>query len=242
MCAAARRLVVALTVSAALIALGGGPAAYGLTTAGHSHGGGVPAAGPPTHRGISALRPYRARLGGGERPRGERPGGERGAGRFPGPGGERPGPPRFPGAGGPGEQPAPGGVPGIGQIGRPPSAPRGGSAAIDPALVTLLEQTDTTWAAATTGAQTAAPLELVSGKAVIAIGGFSGGDPAPTLAQFQRYVANGQVRYFIAVGPGGFGGPGGPGSGGAIAAWVAANFTATTVGGTTVYDLAGVAR
>ena len=32
----------------------------------------------------------------------------------------------------------------------------------------------------------------------MAIGGFTGGDHSPTLAQFQEYVADGQVRYFIA--------------------------------------------
>jgi hypothetical protein len=80
----------------------------------------------------------------------------------------------------------------------------------------------------------AAPLQLASGRPVISIGGFNGGDPAPTLAQFQAYVASGQVHYFVAGG--GFGG-GGRGGDSAIATWVAAHFTATTVGGATVYDL-----
>ena len=78
----------------------------------------------------------------------------------------------------------------------------------------------------------------------MAIGGFTGSDPAPTLAQFEKYVATGKVRYFI--GGGGMGGMGGGGGGGAggdrggsdIASWVAAHYTATTVGGQTVYDLA----
>ena len=97
-----------------------------------------------------------------------------------------------------------------------------------PALVTLLQQTDTTWAAATTGAQSAGPLELASGKAVIAIGGFSGTDPAPTLAQFQKYVAAGQVRYFIEAGGISPGGPNGQGNAGVIAIWVENHFTAQT--------------
>jgi hypothetical protein len=70
----------------------------------------------------------------------------------------------------------------------------------------------------------------------MSIGGFNGSDPSPTLAQFQQYVAQHRIHYFI-VG----GGPGGGGPGGAssqpIAEWVAANYTATTIGGTTVYDL-----
>jgi 4-amino-4-deoxy-L-arabinose transferase-like glycosyltransferase len=103
------------------------------------------------------------------------------------------------------------------------------------AIGTLLSQTTNTWAAATTGSQSAASLELASGKAVIGIGGWDGSDPAPTLAEFQQYVANGQIHYYIAGGRGGGGGGGGSSS--AITDWVAANFTATTVDGQTVYDL-----
>ena len=69
----------------------------------------------------------------------------------------------------------------------------------------------------------------------MAIGGFNGSDPSPTLAQFKEYVANGQVHWFIASGTGG--GPGGGSN--AIAEWVEANFTAKTVDGTTLYDLSG---
>ncbi|MEU0536285.1 ArnT family glycosyltransferase [Amycolatopsis tolypomycina] len=98
---------------------------------------------------------------------------------------------------------------------------------------TLLARTTTKWAAATTGSQSAASLELASGKAVIGIGGWSGSDPAPTLAEFKAYVAAGEVKYYIEGGRGG--GPGGGSS--EITEWVTANFTATTVDGQTVYDL-----
>ena len=86
--------------------------------------------------------------------------------------------------------------------------------------------------------QSAAALELSSGKAVMAIGGFSGSDPAPTLAEFERDVSAGKVHYFVAGGAMG-GGPGGGAStsAGQIADWVQSHFTATTVGGQTVYDL-----
>jgi 4-amino-4-deoxy-L-arabinose transferase-like glycosyltransferase len=97
----------------------------------------------------------------------------------------------------------------------------------------LLAKTTTKWAAATTGSQSAASLELASGKAVIGIGGWSGSDPAPTLDEFKAYVAAGEVKYFIEGGRGG--GPGGGSS--EITEWVTANFTATTVDGQTVYDL-----
>ena len=73
----------------------------------------------------------------------------------------------------------------------------------------------------------------------MAIGGFSGSDAAPTLAGFQAMVAAGDVHYFVTSGGGGgMGGQGGSDSvGSQITAWVAAHYTATTVGGTTVYDL-----
>jgi 4-amino-4-deoxy-L-arabinose transferase-like glycosyltransferase len=109
-----------------------------------------------------------------------------------------------------------------------PGAPEGA----DSALVALLKSTDNTWAAATMGSQEAASLQLASGRPVMAMGGFSGGDPAPSLAQFQAYAAAGKIHYFIAGG-----GVAGPGDSGSIATWVQANFTATTVGGQTVYDL-----
>ena len=117
----------------------------------------------------------------------------------------------------------------------------GGEQAVSSALVTLLKNAGTTWSAATIGSQSAAPLELQSDTAVIAIGGFSGSDDAPTLAQFQALVKAGKVRYFIGgtTGAGGVGGPGGAGgsTGSAISSWVQAHFTAKTVGGQTVYDL-----
>jgi 4-amino-4-deoxy-L-arabinose transferase-like glycosyltransferase len=115
--------------------------------------------------------------------------------------------------------------------------PGGGTS--DTALASLLSATTETWAAATTGATTAADLELASGKAVIAIGGWNGGDPSPTLAEFEQYVANGQLHYYVSGGNGGGGGGpgGGTGSSSAIATWVAAHYTPTTVGGSTVYDL-----
>jgi hypothetical protein len=114
-----------------------------------------------------------------------------------------------------------------------------GGGTVDAALVALLQSTGTRWAAAATGSMQAAPLQLASGKAVMSIGGFTGSDPAPTLAQFQQYVAAGQVRYYVSTGQGGGarGGNGGQGYGTAIAQWVAAHYTATTVGGATVYDL-----
>lgn len=124
----------------------------------------------------------------------------------------------------------------------------GGAATSSAALTTLLKAAGTRWSAATDGSQSAATLELASGTAVMAIGGWSS-DPTPTLAQFQAAVKAGQVRYYVGsaggVQGGGTGGAGaGAGAGGrggststAISTWVKAHYTATTVGGSTVYDL-----
>jgi 4-amino-4-deoxy-L-arabinose transferase-like glycosyltransferase len=104
-------------------------------------------------------------------------------------------------------------------------------------LTTLLQSTNARWAAATDGSQSAATFELSTDTAVMAIGGWSS-DPYPTLAQFQAYVAAGDVGYYISSGQGsGGGGRGGDSTSSAIATWVAANYDATTVGGYTVYDL-----
>jgi 4-amino-4-deoxy-L-arabinose transferase-like glycosyltransferase len=103
-----------------------------------------------------------------------------------------------------------------------------------------------TWVAATVGSNNAAGYQLGTGDPVMAIGGFNGTDPAPTLAQFQADVAAGRIHFFIAGGD--IGGPTGGGGGGAattttvstasqITSWVTGRFTATTVAGATLYDL-----
>ena len=108
-------------------------------------------------------------------------------------------------------------------------------------LTALLTATDGTWSAAASTSQSAASLELASGTAVMSTGGWGGSDSAVTLEQFQTYVASGEISYYIGGGQGGGqgGGPDGDSdsTSSQIAEWVAANYTATTVGGQTVYDL-----
>jgi hypothetical protein len=108
-------------------------------------------------------------------------------------------------------------------------------------LTGLLTATDGTWSAAVATSQTAASLELATGTAVMSTGGWGGSDSAVTLEQFQADVASGQISYYIGGGQGGGpgGGPGGDSdsTSSQIAEWVAANYTATTVGGQTVFDL-----
>ncbi|MFF9191988.1 ArnT family glycosyltransferase [Streptomyces rochei] len=95
---------------------------------------------------------------------------------------------------------------------------------------------DYTWAAAAVGAQNAASYQLSTGEPVMAIGGFNGTDPAPTLARFKEYVADGRIHYFIGGGTGG-GMGGDSGTASRISSWVEANFEKVTVGSATFYDL-----
>lgn len=88
-----------------------------------------------------------------------------------------------------------------------------------------------TWVAATVGSNNAAGYQLATDDPVLAVGGYNGTDLSPTLAAFEQYVRAGKIHYFI--GSGGIG----SGTAGQIAQWVAEHFTATTVGGETVYDL-----
>ena len=138
-------------------------------------------------------------------------------------------------ASGTGRTGAPGGTGGRGGIGGPGGG-LGGSTQVSSALAKLLEQDASSykWVAATEGSEEAAPLELATGDAVMAIGGFNGTDPWPTLAVFEELVANHEVHYYVGQGSESFGG--GRGSS-AIASWVAAHFKKETVGGQTVYDL-----
>ncbi|BBX29944.1 ArnT family glycosyltransferase [Mycolicibacterium alvei] len=127
-------------------------------------------------------------------------------------------------------------------FGGPGGPPPGFGRADDPALVELIAGADGRWAAASVGSMMVSDLELKTGASLMAIGGFTGSDDSPTLAQFQQYVADGQVGYFLDRTEGGRGGPPGPprhehGSAAQITDWVKANFTETVVGNTPVYDL-----
>jgi 4-amino-4-deoxy-L-arabinose transferase-like glycosyltransferase len=231
-----RRARLALAVAPlglALVAGLAGPAAYALDTVGTAHTGAIPSAGPAS-----------AGFGGGPG------GGPGGRGGFPGTGqsgrapagtgasgaNAAPGGNAAPGrgtAGGTGTRGGPGG--GFG-AGKGQGGGLGGDTTVSSALTKLLQQdaASYTWVAATEGSESAAPLELATGDAVMAIGGFNGTDPWPTLAVFKELVARHEIHYYVGQGSQSFGG--GRGSS-AIAAWVAAHFTKQTVGGQTVYDL-----
>ncbi|QKE82911.1 glycosyltransferase family 39 protein [Arthrobacter sp. NEB 688] len=217
--------VAALAVVAGLA----GPAAYSASTLATGHSGSIVTAGPAGARGGP---------GGGGMPQGG-PGGQ---GGMPGqaPGGTTTNPNGGTAPFGTGS--TQGGTAGGGTTG---GTSRGGgmgglldATTPDSAVVEALttDATSYTWVAAAVGSQNAAGLQLATGLPVMAVGGFNGSDPSPTLAQFQQDVADGRIHWFLAGG--GFGGQqGGSSASSEIATWVSEHFTAQTIGGQTFYDL-----
>lgn len=251
-----RRLSLSVGAAGLLLALAG-PAAYTLDTVATPHTGAIPSAGPVASS---------SGLGGPGGGRGDGPAGmamqgsTAAAGMTP-PGGGNP-PTTSDGQGDgvspglDGQSDGDGGVAGAVQ---PPmdgrrsgglrdDTGRGGgmgglldAGTVGAELVALLQERadEYDWAAATVRANSAAGYQLASDQAVMAIGGFNGTDPAPTLSEFRAYVAAGRIHYYLGGGEGVGGGGGGGESGSAseIAAWVSETFSSQTVDGVTVYDL-----
>jgi 4-amino-4-deoxy-L-arabinose transferase-like glycosyltransferase len=86
---------------------------------------------------------------------------------------------------------------------------------VSPGMIQFLKshRHGASWIVAVGGSTTASPLILISGEPVMSMGGFTGSEPVPTLAQFQRLADEGKIQYVL-VGGGGFGGFGGGGFGG----------------------------
>ncbi|WP_420093270.1 glycosyltransferase family 39 protein [Mycolicibacillus trivialis] len=109
-----------------------------------------------------------------------------------------------------------------------------------PALTALLrgDAEHYTWAAATVGSNRAAGYQLAARAPVMAVGGYNGTDPAPTLDRFRQLVAAGRIHFFVGGAP-----PtprhqvSGSREAARIAAWVTRHFPARTVDGVEVYDL-----
>ena len=249
-----RVVLVLAPVSLALVAALAGPFAYSLNTAATSHTGALPTAGPavtafggPGGAGVRGGFPRGGGFGrggsrhGGFGRGGFGPGGATGqgsAGTGTGFGGT---------AGSPGGRSGTGGFPGGfrgrshgGFGGRGGGGGGGGLAGntqVSSALSTLLKNGSSgyRWAAATVSSDSAAPLQLASGEPVMSTGGFNGTDPAPTLAQFEKYVADHDIHYFVGANSDSFGG--GSGDAAQITSWVEAHFHAETLGGETVYDV-----
>jgi 4-amino-4-deoxy-L-arabinose transferase-like glycosyltransferase len=241
----ARRAFV-LTAACAAVACLAGPLAYTAQTVSSAHSGSLPSAGP-------TLAQTAGRLGGFA-------GGAGGAGGGPGAAGRG----ALGRGGGSGHPGAPGSSAGAGTsslFGGASTATRSragaagnafarggaggaGGTSVSSALASALEANagHYRWVAATEGSTSAASLELATGgKPVMAIGGFNNNGGLLTLAQFEHYVSQGAIHYYIVSGNGGIGaGPGqaGGSSTSAITSWVESHYSAQTIGGSTVYDLA----
>ncbi|MFJ8605162.1 glycosyltransferase family 39 protein [Streptomyces shenzhenensis] len=258
---APRRLALG-AAAVGLVAALAGPTAYTLSTVGSAHTGSIPTAGPAgaSMMGFGGGRPGGGGAAGGfgggmpgqnqQNGTGGTQGGQgqqNGNGGFPGGGTGG-----FPGGGVPGQNQQNGtggtqggqgrqngnGFPGAGEGGGTAGGAGGllNGATVGAEAKKLLEADagKYTWVAASIGSQNAASYQLATGEPVMAIGGFNGTDPSPTLAQFKQYVADGKIHYFIAGG-----GMGGSDSGTAsqITSWVESNFKKVTVGSATFYDL-----
>jgi 4-amino-4-deoxy-L-arabinose transferase-like glycosyltransferase len=181
-----------LAAGVGLLAILAGPAAYSLATVGKTLAGGNPLAGP-----VSA---------------------DLGFGDGPGFGGGPGGRPRFGGRSGfaysgkrPPLRPMPGGPPpGIGAASAGP-----GAADVSSALVKYLEahQGSATYLVAAVGSNTAGAIALQTGRNVIAMGGFDGSDPTPSLAQLRQLVAAGKLHFVLLSGRGRGGAPAAAGAG-----------------------------
>ncbi|TLQ44967.1 ArnT family glycosyltransferase [Streptomyces marianii] len=262
----AGRLGRALALGAAGLGLAAslaGPVAYTLSTLGSGHQGSIVMAGPASARGGPGGGPGARGYGGPAADGGGMPlGAADGGGRGQGPGqGAPPGPGPGPGQGqnqgqnqnqGKGQNQGQNQNQGKGQHqgrqawgeGRAGAGRAGGlldGPDVGSAVVARLTENASahTWVAAAVGSQNAAAYQLATEEPVMAIGGFNGSDPSPTLARFQQYVAAGSIHWFIDGGARGGARGGGPGGGSSaeIQEWVQANFPQITVGGTTLYDL-----
>jgi 4-amino-4-deoxy-L-arabinose transferase-like glycosyltransferase len=215
----AGRVVAAALMTVGIVVGLGGPAAYALETAGTPHTGSIPSAGPGVMAvgfggmGLGGAPPFA--MGNLTPPNG----GTQNA--FPG-GGVLPGVPG--GTGGPGGGGVTGGLLSAAEVS-------------DDVAATLAEDASSyTWAAAAVGSNRAAGYQLATELPVMPLGGFNGSDPSPTLEQFQQYVADGRVHWFIGGGAG-MRSASGSASAQAIAAWVEDSFEKQTVDGVVLYDL-----
>ena len=219
------RLLSAVAASVALVAVLLAPAAYTIETVTTAHSGGIVTAGPTVAGSGFGGGPGRAGA----------PGGANGFRGAPGGTGPQIGTPPTGGFGGAQNGGAGGGFPG-----RQGGAARLlGASSVSSALVKAISSGSSsyTWAAAAIGSNSAAGYQLATGLAVMPLGGFNGSDPSPTLGEFEKLVANHEIHWFIGGSVGAANG--GSAAASSIASWVAANFTATTVDGVTLYDLSG---
>ena len=114
-----------------------------------------------------------------------------------------------------------------------------------PALVRELDKgaAGYRWVVATVGDLPAGGYQLATGDPAMAIGGWTGGDPVPSLAEFKDMVTHHRVHYFIPAGTYGgivLGASHAGSDACQVTGWVERNFVEQRVSGVVVYDLSGV--
>ena len=219
----AARKAASLAAVAGIAAVLLAPAAYSLDTTTIAYGGGDPHPGPGAAAGGPRQAGLAASADGGAAPASL---------------------PAFGPAGGPGG-PQAGVRPAAAQAQAPAGLPGdGGGVGGDTADKALLDylvsnRGKAVWIVAAHSAQDAGSIELATGLPVMAMGGFTGSDPAPTLDQFKAYVASGDLRFVLSGSSGG--GPGGGVSD--VSSWVAASCKVVDYGGSSsLYDCAAAGQ
>ncbi|HEY7025604.1 MAG TPA: glycosyltransferase family 39 protein [Candidatus Limnocylindrales bacterium] len=217
------RTIQRATVAAAalgMVALLTGPAAYAVQTMATSYNGGDPAAGPAYARasftGLAGLLSPTGTTTGGAR--GQRPQADGGFAPSVGTG-----------------VPVPAGN----FVSREP----GGMNQADLEYL-FANRGSARWLVAASGSNEAAPIQLATGQPVMAMGGFNGSDPYPTLEQLQQFIHSGEIRFVLAANQS-FGSFGlGQGQAVGISGWVRNNCHPAIIDGgsaTDLYDCAGAA-
>ena len=248
----------AVGLAALLLAGLAGPAAFAASAANSTVNGTNPLAGPSNG---SMGGPGGGGFGGGGGFRGGGFGGtgsgsgNTGDGGFSAPGAQS-GQGGFGGPGGQGGQTGQGNQGGFGGLGAPggqtgelpsfgggrgePGGTGGGTGgpgggAVSSALLSYLEQNQggATWLVAVSDSNSAASIELQSGRAAISMFGFTGSDAAMTAAKLQQLVASGELKYVMlggGMGGGGFNGAAGGGNSASnqVDSWVQQHCTAVS--------------
>ncbi|MFI7632584.1 glycosyltransferase family 39 protein [Nonomuraea sp. NPDC049400] len=190
--------IAAVALAATAVAGLAGPAAFAVTPLQSQVNGSNPTAGP------NAGRMGFGRMGGGP---GQFPAGEFPGGRFPEgqmPPGQMPG-----GQGQPdGQGQPPGQDTGSGTERTGRAGFMGGGVSDSMVKYLLANQGAATWLVAVNSSMQASPIILSTGKPVLAMGGFTGSDPAMTVDRLKELVSSGQLRYVMSGGD-----RGGPGRG-----------------------------
>ncbi|NUP01695.1 MAG: glycosyl transferase family 39 [Nonomuraea sp.] len=195
----------AAALAATVIAGLAGPAAYAVTPLASQVNGSNPTAGPASGRtGAFGRTPFP----GGQFPGGETPGGGTPEGRPPGDANSR-------STGEAGDQPTGRTARGGGFGGGGP----GGGIADTMVEYLVANKGKATWLVAVSSAQQASSIILPTRQPVIAMGGFTGSDPAMTVPRLQRLTSSGRLRYVLTGGD-----RGGPGRGDTeVTTWVTTN-------------------